>query len=323
MFNPAGVPALGFASKTTPVPAVWFNWFSNNISDALDAIGGGTYQNVGSIVLKSSAAGFKLNYPGIGFPIELRGFVTIGQTNIVGMPVGVGALTVEIPATFSVPASFPGGITGATTFDGATFQGSVTFEQPATFELGATSDQDITLTGTARVVFDAPRAFPRPFRGALAPDLSKWTPDVLASGSWPGRAQQTAATNPANVTECLIFEADIRDDCTLVSAEVYVDPAAGHGAIPANVPQLHVMIYDCTTGAVVGGPWIAAHNPVLVPTYEARTLLSPTIPPGTTVDATSQKVIAYVFGEGGAGFVAGLNVDTPRLTISTAAPALP
>lgn len=139
-----GTPPLGFSS-VTPVPATWFNHISTNWEFLFDPTGGGTWQPTADIIFKSSAGGFKLNYTNPAAPIELLGYVTIGLSDESGLPLGVGTLTVDSPATFSTTTVH----TGLATFNGsADFNDPVTFDDTVATNAVLTANQPIKPTGT-------------------------------------------------------------------------------------------------------------------------------------------------------------------------------
>jgi hypothetical protein len=122
---PTGTPGAGFVTATTRVPANWFNYVSNNYPNAVDGVGGGYYQLTGAnLRFCSSNRIVKFNQADASFPLELRGYVTIGLTDEADYATGVGTLTVAIPATFSAAVTFSGAMTYSST---VAFNGAVTF----------------------------------------------------------------------------------------------------------------------------------------------------------------------------------------------------
>lgn len=124
---PTGTPGgVGFSSVTT-IPATWFNYISNNFPKIVDGIGGGYYQLVGAnLRICSDTRVVKFNQPASGFPLELRGYVTIATADEADYATGVGGLTVSVASTFSAAV---------------TYSGTTTFSNPVTF----TADGDITM----------------------------------------------------------------------------------------------------------------------------------------------------------------------------------
>lgn len=154
------------------------------------------------------------------------------------------------------------------------------------------------------------RGYPRVGHGPLHFDSAKWTWDYPDVGSYPGRLQQSASVSPVVPTDLLPFEIEVPDGGKLTTVYAFVHPASGHTLLPANRPQLIVYVYDAGTGtsSMFGAP--AVHNTGAIPTYESRTLLTVSASP-VTIDRSTQRVHAVLFGEGGAGFVAGLRWDAP------------
>jgi hypothetical protein len=107
---PTGTPGAGFVTATTRVPANWFNYVSNNYPNAVDGVGGGYYQLTGAnLRFCSNNRIVKFNQADASFPLELRGYVTIGLTDEADYATGVGTLTVSVPTTFSSTLAFTAG----------------------------------------------------------------------------------------------------------------------------------------------------------------------------------------------------------------------
>lgn len=118
--------------------AAWLNYVSNQLPNALDAIGGGYYQFVGDIKLSSDTKQIKINAPVIGHPTNLLGYTTIGLSDDVNYATGTGTLTVSIPATFTAGVTMSGALIFSNTVQ---FNGAVTVNAATTF----TNSGDITL----------------------------------------------------------------------------------------------------------------------------------------------------------------------------------
>lgn len=174
--------------------------------------------------------------------------------------------------------------------------------------------KNIVLNGTSAITFDSPRSPRRPCTLVWV-DTAYWGPSVGLPLAWPHQVEQTVATNPANATTNLRYECEIPPGASVVTVQVWIDPAAGHGAVPANLPQLIVWIYDSDAGTAPQTGAAAVADNSSVPNYEARQLL--TVTAGVNTIAVPQKVICQVYGEGGANFVAGMIVDEPTFTFST------
>jgi hypothetical protein len=142
--TPTLTPVGGFIDEVSKIRAGWLNYVSNNFPNALDAIGGGYYQFTAAIRLSSDTAQVKINSPALAQPTKLLGYVTIGVSDDVNYPVGVGTLTVSSAATFSAAVTFSAGVTytGAITYSNTVaFNGAVTVNAATTF----TSNGDVTL----------------------------------------------------------------------------------------------------------------------------------------------------------------------------------
>lgn len=100
--TPTGTPPGGFSS-VTPVPASWFNYVSNNFPRAIDGVGGGYYQLAGAdLRIASNTRIVKFNQADPSFPLELRGYVTIGLTDEGDYATGVGSFSVNTVGLFTL-----------------------------------------------------------------------------------------------------------------------------------------------------------------------------------------------------------------------------
>jgi hypothetical protein len=330
--------------------AGWLNYVGAQLPNALDAVNGGYYQFVEDIELSSDTKQIKINSPHSSHQTELRGWVTIGLSDDANYTIGTGELTVDIPATFTAAVTMSGALTFSNTvqFDGAvtlnaamtcTTNGDITLQSGCavtgqsgstlTMENGTTTtvdvlnvndtltmatDKNIVLAGIGKVTFAAPRSYRQSCRLVWV-DTGYWGPDATLPLAWPHRVQQTVATNPSDATTNLRYECDIPPGASVVTVSVWIDPAAGHGGIPANRPALVVWIYDSDTATSPQTGATAVATNASVAAYEARQLL--TVTAGANTLAVPQKVICQVYGESGANFVAGLVVDEPSFTFST------
>lgn len=353
--TPTNTPVGGFLEGTagglsSKLRASWLNYVSGQFPKALDAIDGGYYQFVGDIRLSSDTKQIKINAPAAGQPTKLLGFTAIGPSDDTNYATGTGTLTVSIPATFTAGVTMSGALTFSNTvqFNGAvtvnaattfTSNGDVTLQSGCavtgasgsslTMQDGTTSTFDvvnvndtltvatgknIVLNGTSKIVFDVARSYRRPCRLVWI-DTGYWGPDATLPLAWPHRVQQTVATNVSDATTNLRYECDIPPGASAVSISVWVRPATGHGALPANRPQLTAYIYDSDTGTAPQTGSAAVADAGTIGSYEMRTLLTVTASVNTI--AVPQKVICQVFGESGANFLAGLVIDEPTFTFST------
>jgi hypothetical protein len=353
--TPPNTPVGGFleglaGGLSSRLRAAWLNYVGAQLPNALDAINGGYYQFVADIKLSSDTKQIKINAPVVGQPTKLLGFTTIGLSDDANYSTGTGTLTVSIPATFTAGVTMSGALTFSNTvqFNGAvtvnaattfTSNGDITWQSGCsvtgqsgsslTMENGTTtavdvlnvndtltmaSNKNIVLTGTGKIEFAAPRTYRRPCRLVWV-NTGYWGLDTTLPLAWPHRVRQTNATNVSDSTTNLRYECEIPPGASVVEVSVYIHPAAGHGGIPANRPQLIVWIYDSDAEASPQTGSAAVATKASVPAYEARQLL--TVTAGVNTLAVPQKVICQVFGESGVNFVAGMVVDEPTFSFST------
>lgn len=93
--TPAGP---GFVNGVSKIDAAWLNYVSQNFPRALDAVGGGYYQGASTALqLSGDLRKITINQPSATYPLELRGFITLGQTDDGNYTTGVGRVDCEIP----------------------------------------------------------------------------------------------------------------------------------------------------------------------------------------------------------------------------------
>ncbi len=238
----------GFTSLT-PVPPGWFNYLSTNFTKAVDGIGGGYYQLVGAdLRVSSDVRKVKFNAPAMASPIELRGFVTIGLSDDANYATGTGALTIEVPTTFTA---------------GMTFSGPITFNNPVTFTSGGditlqsgcvltaqsgssivvNSGGSIALNGTTTlggaITFSTTHTYtvgPSGIAGVVDAD---WTPELGGT-----RYKQIAGS-----TSAVGWIFSIPAGSVITGVSVHIDPANTHSVLPTDMPVLQLHEIDPSNGS--------------------------------------------------------------------------
>jgi hypothetical protein len=282
--TPTLTPVGGFIDEVSKIRAGWLNYVSNNFPNALDAIGGGYYQFTAAIRLSSDTAQVKINAPAVADPIALLGYVTIGVSDDVNYPVGVGTLTVSSAATFSAAVTFSSTVqfNGAQTFNAAvtftsngdiTLQSgcavtgqsgsSLTMQSGATTTLagtntlsgattisGATTLSNITsatITNSASVDLTTPRSYTRTIDHPPLYDTANWLPTLDAESLLPIFASQSIA---AGTTE-IVWAWRPPSGATVTEVSVYLTPDTSptHGGVPSVVLAVAKLVRNAVSAA--------------------------------------------------------------------------
>lgn len=321
--NTPGGP--GFVDETSHLRAAWLNYVSNNFPKAVDGVGGGYYQLAGAnLRFASNSRIVKFNLADPSFPLELRGYVTIGLTDEADYATGVGSLTVNVPATFTAGITYSGGITYSST---VTFNGAVTFGSGGDITLnsgcvltaqsgssivvqsGAVLTNQGTFTTTTSLNFASAQSYSRGPKGIFAVEVStaQWQLSMVGSTFLFAYEQGTDVTTGTPI----VWIMNVPPGSTITGASIWVDPASGHGGTPGTVPSFALYTYDPTTATAGLVPSSATSDSGFVETSHqfSSAVLSTNV-------ANGEVVLMEVRGEYGANALPGLKVYAPAITFT-------
>jgi len=155
---------------------------------------------------------------------------------------------------------------------------------------------NLEMGGTNRLKVASRSIGPRALNGQVVSDMAsanRFTPNT--ANSW------TAAT--ASASCFVVVPLDVPDGATITAYSVYIDPAGGHGALPAAMPQILLSSTAVATNSN------SVHKTTIdssanVAAYEPFHAISDTI--SLVVDRAARRYFIVLQSEGGANALAGL-----------------